>query len=59
MQERHKVAISADGLRTSGSLSYGADEDDNKYVRRAHPVRRWLQRIMPNVFAPGLPVTNR
>eukprot|EP00775_Hariotina_reticulata_P011609 gene11609-11753_t len=59
MQERHKVAISADGLHSSGSLGYGADDDDNKYVRRAHPVRRWLQRILPNMFAPGLPVTNR
>jgi hypothetical protein len=56
--ERHKVVVSTDGLMPSTSASY-ADEEGHKYARRAHPLRRTLQRLFPNMFAPGLPVTNR
>jgi len=56
--ERHKVVVSTDGLMPSTSASY-ADEQDHKYARRAHPLKRTLQRLFPNMFAPGLPVTNR
>jgi hypothetical protein len=59
--ERHKVVIT-DGMEasTSGS-SYmgGQDDDEQKYTRRAHPLKRSLQRLFPGLFAPGLPVTTR
>lgn len=57
--ERHKVVVSTDGLMPSTSASYAADEEDYKYARRAHPLKRTLQRLFPNMFAPGLPVTSR
>jgi hypothetical protein len=56
--ERHKVVVSTDGLMPSTSASY-ADEEDHKYTRRAHPLKRTLQRLFPNMFSPGLPITNR
>lgn len=56
--ERHKVVVSTDGLMPSTSASF-ADEEDYKYARRAHPLKRTLQRLFPNLFAPGLPVTSR
>lgn len=56
--ERHKVVVSTDGLMPSTSASY-ADEQDHKYARRAHPLKRTLQRLFPNMFSPGLPITNR
>lgn len=56
-QERHKGVVSADGRMPSQSLSY--DEEESKYARRAHPLKRTLQRLFPNLFAPGLPVTTR
>lgn len=56
--DRHRVVVSTDGLMPSTSASY-ADEEDYKYARRAHPLKRTLQRLFPNMFAPGLPVTSR
>jgi hypothetical protein len=55
------VVVSTDGLMPSNSAGNSAyhDEADHKYARRAHPLRRTLQRLFPNMFAPGLPVTNR
>ncbi|KAF6248312.1 hypothetical protein COO60DRAFT_1707122 [Scenedesmus sp. NREL 46B-D3] len=58
-QERHKVVVSADGMLPTQSASYAADEQDHKYARRAHPLKRTLQRLFPGMFAPGLPVTAR
>lgn len=56
--DRHRVVVSTDGLMPSTSASY-ADEEDYKYARRAHPLKRTLQRLFPDMFAPGLPVTSR
>jgi hypothetical protein len=56
--DRHRVVVSTDGLMPSTSASY-ADEEDYKYARRAHPLKRTLQRLFPNMFAPGLPITSR
>eukprot|EP00882_Tetradesmus_deserticola_P008268 GHRQ01008718.1.p1 GENE.GHRQ01008718.1~~GHRQ01008718.1.p1 ORF type:complete len:320 (+),score=112.78 GHRQ01008718.1:201-1160(+) len=58
-QDRHKVVVSADGMQPTQSASYAADEEDRKYARRAHPLKRTLQRLFPGMFAPGLPVTVR
>ena len=58
--ERHKVVI-ADGMApsTSGTSYLGGEDDERKYIRRAHPLKRSLQRLFPGLFAPGLPVTMR
>jgi hypothetical protein len=58
-QDRHKIVVSADGMLPARSASYAADEEDHKYARRAHPLKRTLQRLFPGMFAPGLPVTAR
>lgn len=58
-QDRHRVVVSSDGLQSAMSASYATDEEAHKYARRAHPLKRTLQRIFPNLFAPGLPVTSR
>jgi hypothetical protein len=58
-QDRHKIVVSADGMMPARSGSYAADEEDFKYARRAHPLKRTLQRLFPSMFAPGLPVTAR
>ena len=47
------------GLLSAASASYEADDESHKYTRRAHPLRRALQRLLPALFAPGLPVTTR
>jgi hypothetical protein len=43
----------------NGGGAHGYDrEDDKKYARRAHPLKRTLQRILPGLFSTGsLPVT--
>eukprot|EP00877_Chromochloris_zofingiensis_P012571 jgi/Chrzof1/7568/Cz02g28210.t1 len=51
--ERHKSVI-ADGAGPSTSY---VDETDQKYVKRAHPLKRSLQRLFPALFAAGLPVS--
>ncbi len=33
--------------------------DDKKYARRPPAWKRTLQRIMPSLFQPGLPITNK
>lgn len=58
-QDRHKIVVSADGMLPARSGSYAVDEEDFKYARRAHPLKRTLQRLFPGMFAPGLPVTAR
>ena len=34
-------------------------DQDNKYVKRTGSVKRSLQRVMPAIFQPTLPVTTR
>lgn len=34
-------------------------EHNDKYAKRGSSVKRSLQRVMPNVFQPTLPVTTR
>lgn len=46
-----------DGLASQASTSYGDDEEDGKYVKRSHPLKRSLQMMFPALFQPGLPVT--
>lgn len=40
-------------------VASATDDDEDKYTRRAPPLRRLLQRLLPSVFAPALPVVNR
>jgi hypothetical protein len=50
---KHKVAA-ADGAGSSGP---SGPDDEQKYARRIHPLRRTLQRLLPSLFPPSLPVT--
>lgn len=45
----------------SGSSAAGRDDDEQraKYIKRANPLKRTLQRLFPAWFAPTLPVTTR
>jgi hypothetical protein len=46
-----------DGLTAQASTSYEDADEDGKYVKRAHPLKRSLQMMFPSLFQPGLPVT--
>ncbi|GFR46845.1 hypothetical protein Agub_g8484 [Astrephomene gubernaculifera] len=50
---RHKVGV-ADGAGSSGPLL-----DDKKYAKRPAAWKRTLQRVIPSLFQPGLPITNK
>lgn len=54
----HSLRIGMDtGSSGVGSSSYSAD-DEKKYARRVHPLKRTLQRFLPGMFVPSrLPVT--
>jgi hypothetical protein len=55
--ERHRSGPPGNGALAS--LRSG-DWDDDKYARRAHPLRRTMQRLLPGLFSAGsLPVTMR
>lgn len=57
--ERHKSSGISLGITGPVPLPPGITDEDDKYVRRAHPLKRTLQRLFPGLFAPGLPVTAR
>ena len=51
--DKHKVVMMAsDGVSSR-------DDDEGKYTRRNHPVKRNLQRLFPWLFPLGLPVTSK
>ncbi|GAX74044.1 hypothetical protein CEUSTIGMA_g1494.t1 [Chlamydomonas eustigma] len=52
--DRHKVVVS-----TTQSSSSSADDDEGKYRAKVHPLKRAIQKLLPTLFAPSLPVTNR
>jgi hypothetical protein len=43
----------ADGAGSSGP----GPDDARKYARRIHPLKLTLQRLLPSLFPPTLPVT--
>jgi hypothetical protein len=55
----HHQRGAASGALATSTLQSLADEAAHKYVKRANPLRRALQRLLPSLFAPGLPVTMR
>jgi hypothetical protein len=57
--ERHKSSGISLGITGPVPLPPGITDEEDKYVRRAHPLKRTLQRLFPGLFAPGLPVTAR
>lgn len=54
--EKHKVAVADSVLSSAASPTR---DDERKYARRVHPMKRALQRVLPGLFAPSLPVTTR
>lgn len=46
----HKVVL-------AGGASATEADDQGKYRARAHPLKRALQKLLPSLFAPTLPVT--
>ena len=55
--DRHKTAP---GDADTQSLNPDTEPDqDNKYIKRTGSVKRSLQRVMPAIFQPSLPVTTR
>ncbi len=57
--DRHRTVP---GGTDSQALNAQADSEldqDNKYVKRTGSVKRSLQRVMPAIFQPSLPVTTR
>lgn len=58
--ERHRSSV-PNGAGPSGPGPHGVDwEDDDKYARKAHPIKRTMQRLLPGLFrANSLPLTMR
>lgn len=57
LSDRHKTAP---GDADTQSLNPDTEPDqDNKYIKRTGSVKRSLQRVMPAIFQPSLPVTTR
>ncbi|KAJ9533772.1 hypothetical protein QJQ45_026852 [Haematococcus lacustris] len=60
--DRHKMVVGPDTATPPSSARAVPDGDEDskaKYSRRAHPLRRLLQRLLPAAFAPSLPVSTR
>ncbi|KAI8476916.1 MAG: hypothetical protein J3K34DRAFT_516176 [Monoraphidium minutum] len=56
--ERHRSGVPNGAGAFARSGSGGGDREDDKYARRAHPLKRTLQRILPALFpAASLPLT--
>jgi hypothetical protein len=58
--ERHRSGMANGGGGGGGGLGHqrSLDGDEDKYARRAHPLQRTLQRVLPGLFpGAGLPVT--
>ncbi|KAF5828300.1 hypothetical protein DUNSADRAFT_17835 [Dunaliella salina] len=53
--DRFKVVVADGAVSAHG----GGGDDEGKYTRRASKFRRFLQRMLPSVFAPTLPIVNR
>lgn len=51
-KDKHKIVV-ADGVLSPT----GVDADDQKYAKRSTSAGRFLQRLLPSVFSPGLPVS--
>lgn len=56
--ERHRSGAPNGSGYGGGGAHSGMDQEDDKYARRAHPLKRTLQRVLPGLFpAASLPVT--
>lgn len=49
------VVATADSMQSNPNHK----DDEGKYARRTHPLKRMLQRLLPSLFAPSLPVTTK
>uniref|UniRef100_A0A7S0RDR4 Uncharacterized protein n=1 Tax=Chlamydomonas leiostraca TaxID=1034604 RepID=A0A7S0RDR4_9CHLO len=52
--DRHKLVVASDTTTSARDT-----DDEGKYARRTHPLKRMLQRLLPSLFAPALPVTTK
>eukprot|EP00798_Chlamydomonas_sp_ICE-L_P011687 gene11687-34410_t len=67
--EGAELSVSAEAAqRTTGGVSTSEaagttdrhkNDDEGKYRAKVNPLRRMLQRLLPGLFAPGLPVTTK
>ncbi|DBB11182.1 TPA: hypothetical protein ACH3X3_006635 [Trebouxia sp. C0006] len=59
LSDRHRMTTGELDPQGLGGEADTEPDQDNKYVKRTGSVRRSLQRVMPAIFQPTLPVTTR
>lgn len=59
LSDRHRMTTGELDPQGLGSEADAEPDQDNKYVKRTGSVKRSLQRVMPAIFQPTLPVTTR
>ena len=57
--DRHRMTTGELDPQGLGGEADTEPDEDNKYVKRTGSVKRSLQRVMPAIFQPTLPVTTR
>ena len=57
--DRHRMTTGELDPQGLGGEADTEPDQDNKYVKRTGSVKRSLQRVMPAIFQPTLPVTTR
>jgi hypothetical protein len=57
--DRHRMTTGESDPQGLGGEADTEPDQDNKYVKRTGSVKRSLQRVMPAIFQPTLPVTTR